>query len=188
MTAMLFYIVGRNIHELKEKLWRKKEDKMRMEKDLCSECGQEIEKEKKNEIELARANRQAVDALSKILGISEEEAKIKLEEKGRKHTPVANQGSIVAELFIKISQILDSEIHSGVVNRRGDPWKKEFSDRHLTVAEWIKANDMRVALLKTKNAFLYVGFGVIFNRVSTKNSVGEVYQFIYLDQMHKALK
>ena len=164
---------------------------MKMEKDLCPECGQEIEKEKKNEIELARANRQAVDVLSKILGISEEEAKIKLEEKDKiphLHTPVANQGSVMAEIFIKISQILDSEIHSGVVNRRGDPWKKEFSDRHLTVAEWIKANDMRVALLKTKNAFLYVGFGVIFNRVSTKNSVGEVHQFIYLDQMHKALK
>tara|TARA_R100000687_G_C6348264_1_gene117580 strand:+ start:122 stop:607 length:486 start_codon:yes stop_codon:yes gene_type:complete len=161
---------------------------MKTKKDLCSECGQEIKKEKKNEIELARANRQAVDVLSKILGISEEEAKIKLEEKGREHTPVANQGSVMAEIFIKISQILDREIHSGVVNRRSEPWVKEFSDRHITVAGWMKANDMRIALLKTKNAFIYVGFGVIMSRVSTKNSLGEVYQFIYLDQMHKALK
>jgi hypothetical protein len=163
---------------------------MKTKKDLCPECGQEIEKEKKNEIELARINRQAVNVLSKILGISEEEAKIKLEEKDKiphLHTPVANQGSVTAEIFIKISQILDREIHSGVMNRRSEPWVKEFSDRHMTVAGWIKANDMRIALLKTKNAFIYVGFGVIMNRVSTKNSLSEVYQFIYLDQMHKAL-
>ena len=158
-------------------------------KNLCPECGQVVKKEKSNEIELARASRQAVDVLSKILGISEKEAEMKLEEKDKiphLHTPVAATGSGMAEAFIKISQILDLEIQSGAVNRRSRPWEMEFSDNYLTVAAWIKANSMRIALLKTRNAFIYVGFGVIMNRIPTRASLGAVHQIIFLDQMHKA--
>ena len=80
-----------------------------------------------------------------------------------------------------IGVILDSPVEKQSVNWVAGSGRIKFTDRFLTVGQWLEKNKDRIAVIRASDHLMYVGFGMIIEDNGIGIKKGRVTHAVFLD-------
>ncbi len=127
------------------------------------------------------SNENSARILSIVLGVSVGEAADRILE----HEPRVIGSRTGFTQAVTLARILETELHTASrisTYRTGISSGVQFTDSFLTINQWLEANPRRLAILRAKQHFVYVGFGMVLSTSSHLPKHSRVTHVIYLDE------
>ena len=122
----------------------------------------------------------SVRILSTVLGVSRGEAADKMLE-----VESVNVAATGFRQILAIGQILGHEVHTASKiqsHRTGIRSGVEFTDKFPKVNTWMERNPGRMAVLRAKCHFFYIGYGIVLDKTGREIGHLRVTHVVFLDE------
>ncbi len=120
-------------------------------------------------------------ALAAVLGISRGEAADRLLEVGVIAGGDSRKWDGKWSSMVAVAKVLGRPLEKQSVNYVYGSGRVKFTDRFLTVNQWLAENRESVAVIRASNHFLYVGFGQVLEDNGVKVRKGRVTHAVFLE-------